>query len=220
MMQVSSRQKETSSTAGMQESVRTSPLLHFRAQEVVPQRIKQMEEAVKTCDFEEFAKLTCADSNQFHATCLDTSPPIFYLNDTSRRLIGLVERWNRFAGKPQVAYTFDAGPNAVMFARDQEVAVLLLQRLLFQFPPLPDVELSSYVVGDQSVLKSAQLDSQQDLQTIPVPAEMAGAVMPLRTPGELGYIICTRPGQGAYVLDADNVGLLDPISGLPLQLHQ
>jgi mevalonate pyrophosphate decarboxylase len=61
-----------------------------------------MEEAVKTCDFEEFAKLTCADSNQFHATCLDTSPPIFYLNDTSRRLIGLVERWNRFAGKPQV----------------------------------------------------------------------------------------------------------------------
>ncbi|CAK9217922.1 unnamed protein product [Sphagnum troendelagicum] len=217
---VSSQQKETSSTAGMQESVRTSPLLHFRAQEVVPQRIKQMEEAVKTCDFEEFAKLTCADSNQFHATCLDTSPPIFYLNDTSRRLIGLVERWNRFAGKPQVAYTFDAGPNAVMFARDQEVAVLLLQRLLFQFPPLPDVELSSYVVGDQSVLKSAQLDSQQDLQTIPVPAEMAGAVMPLRTPGELGYIICTRPGQGAYALDADNVGLLDPISGLPLQLHQ
>jgi len=76
------------------------------------------------------------------------------------------------------------------------------------------------VVGDQSVLKSAQLDSQQDLQTIPVPAEMAGAVMPLRTPGELGYIICTRPGQGPYVLDADNVGLLDPISGLPLQLHQ
>ncbi len=54
-------------------------------QEVVPQRIKQMEEAVKTCDFEEFAKLTCADSNQFHATCLDTSPPIFYLNDISRR---------------------------------------------------------------------------------------------------------------------------------------
>jgi diphosphomevalonate decarboxylase len=27
-----------------------------------------------------------ADSNQFHATCLDTLPPIFYLNDTSRQV--------------------------------------------------------------------------------------------------------------------------------------
>jgi diphosphomevalonate decarboxylase len=36
-----------------------------------------MEEAIKNRDFESFAKLTCADSNQFHAVCLDTSPPIF-----------------------------------------------------------------------------------------------------------------------------------------------
>jgi diphosphomevalonate decarboxylase len=27
-----------------------------------------------------------ADSNQFHATCLATLPPIFYLNDTSRQV--------------------------------------------------------------------------------------------------------------------------------------
>ena len=32
-------------------------------------------------DFETFGQLTMADSNQFHATCLDTYPPIFYLND-------------------------------------------------------------------------------------------------------------------------------------------
>jgi hypothetical protein len=46
-------------------------------QTVVPSRVLKMEEAIKNRDFESFAKLTCADSNQFHAVCLDTSPPIF-----------------------------------------------------------------------------------------------------------------------------------------------
>lgn len=44
-----------------------------------------MEEAIKNRDFTSFAQLACADSNQFHAVCLDTSPPIFYMNDTSHR---------------------------------------------------------------------------------------------------------------------------------------
>ena len=53
----------------------------------MPKRIKQMEEAIKNRDFGSFAQLTCADSNQFHAVCLDTSPPIFYMNDTSHRQV-------------------------------------------------------------------------------------------------------------------------------------
>ncbi|KAJ6794301.1 diphosphomevalonate decarboxylase MVD2, peroxisomal-like [Iris pallida] len=82
---VSSRQKETSSTTGMRDTVETSPLLQHRAKVVVPTRILQMEEAIRSRDFESFAKLTCSDSNQFHAVCMDTSPPIFYMNDTSHR---------------------------------------------------------------------------------------------------------------------------------------
>eukprot|EP00897_Mesotaenium_endlicherianum_P004326 jgi/Mesen1/3921/ME000209S02931 len=81
---VSNKQKETSSTAGMQDSVDSSPLLRYRAAEVVPQRMRDMEAAVRGRDFAAFARLTCADSNQFHAVCLDTAPPIFYLTDTSR----------------------------------------------------------------------------------------------------------------------------------------
>ncbi|GAB2276878.1 Diphosphomevalonate decarboxylase mvd2, peroxisomal [Dionaea muscipula] len=99
---VSSRQKETSSTTGMRDSVETSMLLKHRAEEVVPKRIREMEEAIKSRDFPTFAHLSCADSNQFHAVCLDTSPPIFYMNDTSHRIISIVEKWNHAEGTPQV----------------------------------------------------------------------------------------------------------------------
>ena len=43
------------------------------------------------------------DSNQFHAVCLDTYPPIFYLNDTSKRIIQLVTRLNSFYNQPKVS---------------------------------------------------------------------------------------------------------------------
>ncbi|GAA0146694.1 decarboxylase [Lithospermum erythrorhizon] len=43
---VSSRQKETSSTSGMRDIVVTSLLIQYRAKEVVPKRIIQMEEAI------------------------------------------------------------------------------------------------------------------------------------------------------------------------------
>lgn len=54
-------------------------------QEVVPKQVADMEAAIKYHDFPSFARLACSDSNQFHALCLDTSPPIFYMNDTSHR---------------------------------------------------------------------------------------------------------------------------------------
>ncbi|CAM6117914.1 unnamed protein product [Calypogeia fissa] len=211
---VSSRQKETSSTAGMQESVRTSPLLKYRAEAVVPTRIAQMEEAIKNRDFASFAKITCADSNQFHATCLDTYPPIFYMNDTSRRLIGLVERWNSHKGTPQAAYTFDAGPNAVFFAPNQKAATELLQRLLYVFPPAPEADFSSYVVGDNSILQQAGIKSAQDIDALPTPSEWNG-VNCQRTKGELGYLICSRPGTGAVILEDPSSSLIDSKSGFP-----
>ncbi len=42
------------------------------------------------------------DSNQFHAVCLDTYPPITYLNDTSRAIIDLCTRYNSHAGEIKV----------------------------------------------------------------------------------------------------------------------
>lgn len=125
---VSDAKKGTSSTAGMQATVQTSPLLQERLR-VVPGRMARIEKAIAARDFDEFAAVTMQDSNQFHAVCLDTSPPIFYLNDVSRGIIALVEELNR-AHKEQTghllaAYTFDAGPNAVIYAPEENMPVVL-----------------------------------------------------------------------------------------------
>ncbi|CAH9122088.1 unnamed protein product [Cuscuta epithymum] len=214
---VSSRQKETSSTSGMRDTVETSPLIQHRAKEVVPKRVLQMEEAIKNRDFAMFAHLTCTDSNQFHAVCLDTSPPIFYMNDTSHRIISCVEKWNRSEATPQVAYTFDAGPNAVMIARNRKAATLLLQKLLFYFPPQSDTDLSSYVIGDNSILEDAGIKNLKDIEALPPPPEIKDSVAPAKNKGDVSYFICTRPGRGPVVITDESRALLNPETGLPKQ---
>jgi diphosphomevalonate decarboxylase len=111
----SAEKKDVSSTAGMQQTVATSSLFSHRAEEIVPKRMKAMERAIHDRDFEAFARLATKDSNNFHACCLDTDPPIFYLNDTSRAAIRLCEAINNMYPSPVCAYTFDAGPNAVIY---------------------------------------------------------------------------------------------------------
>lgn len=59
--------------------------------------------AIQRKDFQSFAELTMKDSNQFHATCLDTYPPIFYLNDTSQKVISLVHRYNQYYKETRVS---------------------------------------------------------------------------------------------------------------------
>ena len=89
-----------------------------------------------------------ADSNQFHATCLDTYPPIFYLNDTSRRIIQLVHEYNRVAGEVRVAYTFDAGPNAVLYVLAKYQAEV--EALLYRLVPPTDTKQSKEAVAAAS----------------------------------------------------------------------
>lgn len=112
---VSAAKKGVSSTTGMQTTVQTSGLFPTRATVLVPARMAAMEAAVLARDFDAFARVTMLDSNGFHATCLDTEPPIFYLNDVSRAAIRVVEGINGRAGRRVAAYTFDAGPNAVIY---------------------------------------------------------------------------------------------------------
>ena len=112
---VSAEKKGVSSTTGMQATLKTSALFQKRSKEVVPAAMAAIEVAIQNKDFESFGRITMRESNSFHATCLDTEPPIFYLNDVSRAAIKVVEEINQRAGKIVAAYTFDAGPNAVVY---------------------------------------------------------------------------------------------------------
>jgi hypothetical protein len=145
---VSDDKKDTSSTAGMGTSVATSQLLAHRATAVVPQRMADMVKACKEKDFDSFAKITMQDSNQFHATCLDTYPPIFYMNDVSRSIIRVVTIFNK--DKIRAAYTFDAGPNAVMYVLEKDVVELTA--LLLRYYP----KFGQNYLNDAELLKKAQ----------------------------------------------------------------
>ncbi|EPZ33708.1 Ribosomal protein S5 2-type fold, subgroup domain-containing protein [Rozella allomycis CSF55] len=128
---VKSEKKKVGSTVGMQQTVKSSALFKHRV-EGMPAKLETMKRAIIAKDFETFANLTMADSNQFHAVCLDTFPPIIYLNEDSRWFIEFVHEYNRMAGETAVAYTFDAGPNPVLYMRSKYTGdvVRLLKQLV------------------------------------------------------------------------------------------
>ncbi|RAK86637.1 diphosphomevalonate decarboxylase [Aspergillus costaricaensis CBS 115574] len=117
---VSAAKKDVPSTEGMQTTVATSNLFATRANTVVPERMAAIETAIQNRDFPAFAEITMRDSNGFHATCLDSWPPIFYMNDVSRAAVRLVHDINRAVGRTVCAYTYDAGPNAVIYYLEKD----------------------------------------------------------------------------------------------------
>ena len=80
--------------------------------------------------------------------------------------------------------------------------------------------MDRYVIGDQTILKAAGVSSSVDIESLPAPAELTGTVNVTRLPGEIDYLICTRAGKGAHVLEDQSVSLLDSVSGLPSQKRQ
>ncbi|NXE83999.1 MVD1 decarboxylase, partial [Cochlearius cochlearius] len=195
---VSGEKKPVGSTAGMQTSVDTSPLLKHRAEAVVPERLALMVRHIRERDFEGFGQLAMRDSNQFHATCLDTFPPIFYLNDLSRHIIALAHRFNAHHGRTKVAYSFDAGPNAVIFTLADTVAefVEVVRR---SFPPATN--------GDQFV-------RGLPVGAASLPEELLAAVVTEPVPGAVRYLLHTQPGPGPQLLDDPSQHLLGA-DGLP-----
>ena len=111
----SAEKKDVGSTEGMQRTAQTSTLFPERLRIVEKTRMPEMEAAIGSKDFETFARVTMQDSNSFHACNLDSWPPIQYLNDTSAAAMDAVHTINRRAKKLICAYTFDAGPNAVIY---------------------------------------------------------------------------------------------------------
>jgi len=183
---VSQKKKDVSSTSGMETSVKTSDLLRFRKQNIVPERISRIETAIKERDFETFGIETMKDSNQFHAVCADTYPPIFYMNDISKNIIHLITKYNTISKQIKAAYTFDAGPNAVIYTPPQNYDEVLA--LINHYFPITSAPLSSY-----------KLPSQLE-NLIPKFEDV------------LQGIISTKVGPGPQRL-SDDYSLIDPLTG-------
>lgn len=204
---VNAGRKDTASTLGMNNSVATSPLLAFRAREVVDGRLAAITAAYRAKDFATFGKITMQDSNQFHATCLDTYPPIFYLNDTSRQIIRLVDALNAFHGVVVAAYTYDAGPNAVIYVEPQHEAQLVA--LMYRYFPAPGGNAARYC-NKPEALRAAVAQTE-------LPAELVAAADATgRRPaaGDCKMMYLTGVGEGPKVLAAE-ASLMDPHTGLP-----
>ncbi|CAJ0932535.1 unnamed protein product [Ranitomeya imitator] len=194
IMVASAEKKHVGSTAGMQTSVETSPLLKFRAESLVPGRMVEMIDAIKKKDFEAFGQLTMKDSNQFHATCLDTHPPRSFTLTRSPRassawFTGTMPTMARLRQQdlslpsifvPQVAYSFDAGPNAVIFTLEPTVNefVEVVKR---SFPPESNGD--PYLKG-------------LSVAPAPLSQELLSAVETDVSSGAVRYVIVTQPGPG------------------------
>jgi diphosphomevalonate decarboxylase len=130
---VKGEKKDVSSTAGMQVSLKTSPMMKTRIEEIVPQRMIAVSEAIKNRDFDSFAEITMLDSDDLQAVCRTSEPPIVYATEDSFAMIKLVHAFNKAKGKRVLAYTFDAGANCFMFTLESDLAEVIAM-LLHHFP--------------------------------------------------------------------------------------
>lgn len=194
----SAARKSVGSTSGMQTSVQSSCLLKHRADSVVSGRMVEMVEAIRKKDFPAFAELTMKDSNQFHATCLDTYPPIFYLNSVSQQVINVVHRYNQHYKETRVAYSFDAGPNAVIFTLQKHVSEFV-QVIQHFFPP--ETKGENFIKG-------------LAVNRVSVTDELKKGIGLEPMPNGINYIISTKVGPGPCVVEDSTQHLLTP-DGLP-----
>lgn len=208
---VSDVKKGTSSTAGMQSTIKSSTLMNERINNVVPGRMEAMKKAILDKDFESFAELTMRDSNQFHAVCLDTYPPIFYLNDTSRAIIQLIHEYNASSpdGKLKAAYTYDAGPNAVIYAPKQNMAEII-QLIGHYFPS--DKEPQAFFADPYKAV-----DGKLGESFIPKShAKFNEKVIPVQSVNAVSRLLHTKVDDGPRVL-AQTESLLKE-DGLPKRI--
>ncbi|MGC9149542.1 MAG: diphosphomevalonate decarboxylase [Candidatus Micrarchaeia archaeon] len=111
---VETKEKKISSRAGMRRTVATSILYPARIK-YLPKIIKETKKAILSKDHQKLFEIAMRESNNMHATILDTWPPIFYLNNTSIDIINKIHELNESSGEIIAAYSFDAGPNANIF---------------------------------------------------------------------------------------------------------
>ena len=119
---LSSSKKLVSSTEGMQRSVETVPWLQYRSENIVPQRIESLKNAIQNHDFQNLGEITMKESNELHANCAASYPPFHYLTEESYKIIDTIHSLNlKHQNQIIAAYTFDAGPNPFIFCQESNL---------------------------------------------------------------------------------------------------
>ena len=109
----------------MEQSKITSEFLKHRVDNLVDKRLKSISEHIKNKDISELCKITMIESNSLHSVCLDTFPPLHYMNETSFFIVKCVNLLNGFYNKDKntniiCGYSFDAGANAFIFTTEDK----------------------------------------------------------------------------------------------------
>jgi diphosphomevalonate decarboxylase len=124
------------------------------------------------------------------------------MNDTSRMIVRLIHAYNQWAGQVRAAYTFDAGPNAVLYTLDQYVVEV--GALMVHYFPSTGADYISH----------ADFAKQIEEYTLD-PTLLAATDKTGRTPttGEVKMIYYTKSGPGPLRLGLEDSNL-DPNTGL------
>lgn len=108
--------KNVGSTEGMIRSFNTSSMFKNRLSKI-DDKIEKVEIYVKNRNFKDLGILVMKDSNELHAVCMDSYPPILYLNDESIKITNEVMKINQ--DEFVAFYSFDAGPNPFIFMLEE-----------------------------------------------------------------------------------------------------
>jgi len=109
---VADKEKIVGSRAGMKQTIETNPVywnwVNYEEYDLLPRFLDAMKEKEWATAFDIITRA----SNGLHAMMMYTTPPIIYLNDISNYIIQEVLTLRE---KFPIAYTFDAGPNPIIF---------------------------------------------------------------------------------------------------------
>ena len=213
------QRKSVSSTNGMRDSVLTSELLPSRVSLIEEKRMQEMENSIKERNFKKLAELTMKDSNSFHSICMDTYPPLFYLNDKSKDIIQFVNMFNCDGRELKAAYSFDAGPNAFLFVLDENLNQIMYLIYKIYFSNLTGVDefLTSKLVQSENSKSGGVIDFgriKPELKfELDLFYEMYKARLRMTSSGFSGiikYVIHSKVGEEPAIYDNDwNNSILD-----------
>jgi len=125
-------------------------------------------------------------------------PPIFYQNDTSRAIINIVTKYNQYHKTIKAGYTFDAGPNAVIFALEQDISQLL-DLISYYYPPPKSTDRLYYISSRAPEISVSLMRDEDDLVKFIGKREFVSSAASLK------HIIHTKVGPGPREVEGDSL---------------